>query len=99
MTCVVFVLTIQIERRQCCLGDTSHKAKFFKWKKKYLLHHNFQDNKDLVSPWHDIPLYNTEDRSNQTLNMVVEIPRFTQVPIMSTFGKGRKEEEEEETIQ
>ena len=64
-----------------------------------LQHHNFQDNKDLVSPWHDIPLYNTEDRTNQTLNMVVEIPRFTQVPIMYTFGKGRKEEEEEKTIQ
>jgi len=37
-----------------------------------------KENGDLVSPWHDIPLYNTEDRSNQTLNMVVEIPRFTQ---------------------
>ena len=48
------------------------------------LHHNFQENGDLVSPWHDIPLYNTEDRSNQTLNMVVEIPRFTQVRIMSS---------------
>ena len=48
------------------------------------MHHNFQENGDLVSPWHDIPLYNTEDRSNQTLNMVVEIPRFTQVRIMSS---------------
>ena len=76
-------------------GDTSHKAKFVKWKKTCHLHNNFQDSEDLVSPWHDIPLYNTEDRTNQTLNMVVEIPRFTQVPIMSTFGKGRKEEEEE----
>jgi len=37
-----------------------------------------KDSEDLVSPWHDIPLYNTEDRTNQTLNMVVEIPRFTQ---------------------
>ena len=46
------------------------------------MHHNFQENGDLVSPWHDIPLYNTEDRSNQTLNMVVEIPRFTQVRII-----------------
>ena len=63
-----------------------------------LQHHNFQDNKDLVSPWHDIPLYNAEDRTNQTLNMVVEIPRFTQVPKMSTFGKVRKEAEEK-TIQ
>ena len=76
-------------------GDSSHKAKFVKWKKTCHLHNNFQDSEDLVSPWHDIPLYNTEDRTNQTLNMVVEIPRFTQVPIMSTFGKGRKEEEEE----
>ena len=34
----------------------------------------------MVSPWHDIPLYDrTEDRTNQTFNMVVEIPRFTQV--------------------
>ena len=50
------------------------------------LHHDFQENGDLVSPWHDIPLYNREDRTNQTLNMVVEIPRFSQVRIMSSFG-------------
>lgn len=33
---------------------------------------------DLVSPWHDIPLYYQGDPTNQTLNMIVEIPRFSQ---------------------
>ncbi|KAJ3334673.1 Inorganic pyrophosphatase [Gonapodya sp. JEL0774] len=35
----------------------------------------FEDNGKLVSPFHDIPLYPTADKS--ILNMVVEIPRWT----------------------
>jgi len=31
-----------------------------------------------ISAWHDISLYTKSDPTNQTLNMVVEIPRFTQ---------------------
>jgi inorganic pyrophosphatase len=31
----------------------------------------------LVSPWHDIPLYANKD--NRILNMVVEIPRWTNI--------------------
>lgn len=32
-------------------------------------------NGDPISAWHDVPLYS--DRTNQTYNMIVEIPRFT----------------------
>ena len=38
----------------------------------------FQDGEDIISSWHDIPLYDVADSSNQTFNMVVEIPRFSQ---------------------
>jgi len=37
----------------------------------------FKQNGDYLSPWHDIPLYSEEDPTNQTVNMIVEIPRFT----------------------
>jgi len=33
---------------------------------------------DYVSPWHDVPLYSEQDKTNQTLNLIVEIPRFSQ---------------------
>eukprot|EP00092_Neocalanus_flemingeri_P044439 GFUD01049285.1.p1 GENE.GFUD01049285.1~~GFUD01049285.1.p1 ORF type:complete len:348 (-),score=95.20 GFUD01049285.1:43-1086(-) len=39
----------------------------------------FQDDQgNIVSPWHDVPLFTQTDRSNQTYNMIVEIPRFSQ---------------------
>ena len=42
---------------------------------EYLVY--FQEEEGhLVSPWHDIPLY--ADQTNLSLNMVVEIPRFSQ---------------------
>ena len=34
----------------------------------------FEDEEGLISPWHDIPLLS----NNQTYNMVVEIPRWSQ---------------------
>ena len=37
----------------------------------------FMDEDDIISSWHDIPLFDKDDLSNQTYNMVVEIPRFT----------------------
>ena len=37
----------------------------------------FKDEDDIISSWHDIPLYDKDDFSNQTYNMVVEIPRFS----------------------
>ena len=41
---------------------------------EYLVY--FQEEEgQLVSPWHDIPLY--ADQTNLSLNMVVEIPRFS----------------------
>ena len=33
---------------------------------------------DIVSPWHDVPLYHGQDSTNNTFNMIVEIPRFSQ---------------------
>jgi len=39
----------------------------------------FQDDQgNFLSPWHDIPLFNIDDPSNTTYNMIVEIPRFSQ---------------------
>jgi len=39
----------------------------------------FTDTRNnIVSPWHDVPLYTRADRKNQTYNMIVEIPRFSQ---------------------
>jgi len=32
----------------------------------------------LISPWHDVPLFTQNDRTNQTYNLIVEIPRFSQ---------------------
>ena len=34
------------------------------------------DSNMILSSWHDIPLWSSE--TNQTLNMIVEIPRFSQ---------------------
>ena len=42
---------------------------------EYLVYFQEEDGR-LVSPWHDIPLFS--DRTNLSLNMVVEIPRFSQ---------------------
>ena len=33
---------------------------------------------DLVSSWHDIPLYSSQDNTDSTYNMIIEIPRFSQ---------------------
>jgi len=39
----------------------------------------FEDRQGgIVSPWHDVPLYTQSDNTNQTYNMIVEIPRFSQ---------------------
>lgn len=35
----------------------------------------FEKDGELVSPWHDIPIWH--DQGQQILNMVVEIPRWT----------------------
>jgi len=37
----------------------------------------FKQGGDILSPWHDIPLYSQDDPTNQTVNMIVEIPRFS----------------------
>jgi len=34
-----------------------------------------EHNGNVVSPWHDIPLF--ADRNNGILNMIVEVPRWT----------------------
>ena len=55
-----------VERGQKYSGDASQE---------YLVYFQEEEGR-LVSPWHDIPLY--ADQTNLSLNMVVEIPRFSQ---------------------
>jgi len=39
----------------------------------------FEDRQGrILSPWHDVPLFTQSDKTNQTYNMIVEIPRFSQ---------------------
>jgi len=39
----------------------------------------FQDGQgNMLSPWHDVPLFTQSDRTNLTYNLIVEIPRFSQ---------------------
>ena len=55
-----------VERGQKYSADASQE---------YLVYFQEEEGGGLVSPWHDIPLY--ADQTNLSLNMVVEIPRFS----------------------
>ena len=41
---------------------------------------------DIVSLWHDVPLFVSQDTTNNTYNMIVEIPRFSQAKFEISRG-------------
>jgi len=57
---------------------TEQKGQKYAEDQTFSLYYKEEGTNAYVSPWHDIPLYSDEDSTNKTLNMIVEIPRFTQ---------------------